>query len=77
MGIGQVDIGVRSVIRGYRDLGGGDNQGFDPAQFAWRGDGDEDGAFAGFALEKSFVVKAAGRPGDLHGMIVSRGTQFV
>ena len=64
-------------MRGHRDLGGGDNQRFDPAQFAWRGDGDEDGGFAGFVLEKAFVVKAAGRPGDLHAVIVSRGAQFV
>jgi hypothetical protein len=64
-------------MRGHRDFGGGDNQGFDPAHFAWRDDGQVNGGFPGFALEEAFVVKTAGGPGDLHAVLIGRGTQFV
>jgi hypothetical protein len=60
LGKGQVEIGVRSAMRGHRDFRGGDNQGFDPAHFARGGDGQVDGGFAGFALKEAFIVKAAG-----------------
>jgi hypothetical protein len=56
MGVGQVDIPVRPLICGYRDLGGGDNQRSDPAHTARCRDRDEDGCRAGLMLEEAFVV---------------------